>query len=111
METANENMRRDFGHSFEFGMGIHAGRAAVGEVGYQDTRTFTAVGDAVNTASRLQELCKDYGVRLVISDRVAQGAGLDTSALAAHMLAIRGRSSELCIYAIPSPGKLAVSVQ
>ena len=106
METTNESMRRDFGHSMEFGMGIHAGRAAVGEVGYQDTRTFTAVGDAVNTASRLQELCKDYGVRLVISDRVAQGAGLDTSVLAAHMLAIRGRSSELCIYAIPSPGTL-----
>jgi adenylate cyclase len=106
MQSANERMRREFGHTLEFGIGIDAGRAAVGEVGYQETRTFTAVGDPVNTASRLQELCKQFGVRLVMSERVAMGAGLDTSALDAHTIEVRGRSSRMRIYAVASPGTL-----
>lgn len=109
MQTANERLRREFGHELEFGIGIDAGCAAVGEVGYQETRTFTAVGDPVNTASRLQELCKQFGVRLVMSERVAIGAGLDTSALVAHTIEVRGRSSRVRIYAIPSPGTLPPS--
>jgi len=102
MEKENERMRRDFAQSLEFGIGIHAGRAAVGEVGWQQTRTFTAIGDAVNTAARLQELCKSYGVRLVVSQRVLQGAGVDTSHLAKYTVAVRGRAEDLVIYAIAS---------
>jgi len=105
----NERLRREFGHELEFGIGIDAGRAAVGEVGYQETRTFTAVGDPVNTASRLQESCKQFGVRLVMSERVAIGAGLDTSALAEHTLDVRGRSSRTRVFAIPSPSTLPLN--
>jgi adenylate cyclase len=99
MAELNERLRRDFGRALEFGMGIHAGRAAVGSVGYRDTRTLSAVGDAVNTASRLQELTKTYGVRLVISERVARAARLDTSGWQSHRISIRGRSAPLGIYA------------
>jgi adenylate cyclase len=105
MADLNRRLQRDFGRALEFGMGIHAGRAAVGSVGYRDTRTLSAVGDAVNTASRLQELTKTYAVRLVISDRVAQAAKLDTTAWQSHDISIRGRSTPLRIYAISSaPG-------
>ena len=106
MESGNERMRRDFGHSFEFGIGIHAGPAAVGEVGWQETRTFTAVGDTVNTAARLQELCKGYGVRLVVSEQVLQGAKVDALRLARHTISVRGRTEDLVIYAVASPSEL-----
>lgn len=108
IETGNECLRRDFGHSFEFGIGIHAGRAAVGEVGWQETRTFTAVGDAVNTAARLQELCKAYDVRLVASQQVLQSAGIDVSGLTRQTLPIRGRSEGVGVYAIASPAALSL---
>jgi adenylate cyclase len=106
METAKERMRRHFGQSLEFGIGIHAGLAAVGEVGWHQTRTFTAIGDAVNTAARVQELCKSYGVRLVVSQRVLQAAGVDASKLAQHTVSVRGRTEDLVIYAIGSPSDI-----
>lgn len=108
IETGAECLRRDFGHSFEFGIGIHAGRAAVGEVGWQETRTFTAVGDAVNTAARLQELCKAYDVRLVASQQVLQSARIDVSGLTRQTLPIRGRSEGVGVYAIASPAALSL---
>jgi adenylate cyclase len=98
MRQLNARLEREFGHSLGFGIGIHAGRAAVGEVGYRETRTLSAVGDAVNTASRLQELTKEYGVRLVISERV----GLDMASAPSRDLAIRGRRASLRIYPIAS---------
>jgi len=102
MRALNERLAREFGHRLGFGIGIHAGPAALGEVGYRDTRTLSAVGDTVNTASRLQGLTKHYGVPLVISERVALAAGLDVSRLEARQLAIRGRASPLTVYALAS---------
>ena len=102
MGALNERLAREFGHRFGFGIGIHSGPAALGEVGYRDTRTLSAVGDTVNTASRLQDLTKQYGVPLVVSERVALAARLDVSRLEAKELVIRGRASALRIYALAS---------
>lgn len=102
MAALNERLAREFGHRFGFGIGIHSGPAALGEVGYRDTRTLSAVGDTVNTASRLQDLTKQYGVPLVVSERVALAAGLDVARLEAKELVIRGRASALRVYAVPS---------
>jgi len=100
MRALNERLAAEFGQRLRFGIGIHAGPAALGEVGYRDTRTLSAVGDTVNTASRLQELTKQYGVPLVISERVALAAGLDRSGLDAKELVIRGRSTPMTVYAL-----------
>jgi len=108
MVIGNECMQRDFAQSLEFGIGIHAGRAAVGEVGWNQTRTFTAIGDAVNIAARLQELCKSFSVRLVVSERVLQGAAVATANLARHTVAVRGRAEDLVVYAIGSPSDIAL---
>lgn len=102
MRALNERLAREFGHRFGFGIGIHSGPAALGEVGYRDTRTLSAVGDTVNTASRLQELTKHYGVPLVVSERVALAARLDVSRLEPYELVIRGRQSVLRVYAVRS---------
>ncbi|MBA2964366.1 2Fe-2S iron-sulfur cluster binding domain-containing protein [Ramlibacter sp. MAH-25] len=108
LAAGNERLHRDFGQRLEFGIGIHAGRAAVGEVGWQATRTFTAVGDAVNTAARLQELCKAFEVRLVVSEVVLDAAGVDPGGLARQALSIRGRQQELGVYPIGSPATLTL---
>jgi adenylate cyclase len=107
MAGLNEKLQREFGHSFGFGIGIHAGPAAVGEVGYRNTRTLSAVGDAVNTASRLQALTKEYGVPLIVSERVALSAGLDVSQLQPHQLALRGRAAPLAVFAVRSIADIA----
>jgi adenylate cyclase len=102
MREVNQRMWRQFAHTLDFGVGLHAGPAVVGEVGWRETRTVSAVGDTVNTAARLQELTKAYGVRLVLSEVVAEGAGLDVSRLEAHQIEVRGRQAPLAVYALPA---------
>jgi adenylate cyclase len=67
MDAWSEGFEAQFGQRLDFGMGLHAGRAAVGEVGYLETTTFTAIGEVVNTASRLQDHSKMATSRLVVS--------------------------------------------
>ncbi|MBD5560655.1 MAG: adenylate/guanylate cyclase domain-containing protein [Clostridia bacterium] len=43
-----------FGHSVSFGIGVHVGNAASGNIGSPRRMDYTAIGDAVNTAARLE---------------------------------------------------------
>lgn len=103
MRVVNDRLQREFAHRLDHGIGLHAGPAVVGEVGWRDTRTTSAVGDTVNTAARLQELTKTYGVRAVISEVVARGAGLPVAGLTAHDIEVRGRQGKLTVFALPPP--------
>ena len=76
------------------GVGVHTGPAWVGFVGGVDeVRDFTALGDAVNVASRLGS---EAGAgELLLSATTAGSAGLDTAGLTARRLELRGRSEPL----------------
>jgi len=51
-------------------VGVHCGQAIVGEVGFGQDVAFTALGETVNEAHRLQQLARDRGVAAVVSDEV-----------------------------------------
>jgi len=89
------------------GIGIHAGPAVVGRMGYATTTYLTAVGDTVHVAARLEALTKDYGAELVLSEEVATRAGLDVSDHARHELTVRNREAPLAILVAPSAARLA----
>jgi len=55
-----------------FGLALHVGEVAYGNVGARRRLDFTVIGPAVNQASRLQELSKDLGHRVLISRSCAQ---------------------------------------
>jgi len=86
-----------------FLQGIHMGPAIVGEMGYGRAVSLTAIGDAVNTASRLESLTKDFAAELVVSDSVARAADMDLSAFPAHEAVVRGREGTLAVRAVGSP--------
>jgi class 3 adenylate cyclase len=52
-----------------FGVGIHTGPVILGAVGLHERSDFTAIGDAVNVAARLEGLSKDYEVDVVMSEQ------------------------------------------
>ncbi len=93
------------------GIGIHAGSVVVGEMGYAGTRYLTAVGDTVNTASRLEALTKDYGCELVVSEEAIARAGFAAADYPRHELALRNRDAPLRVVVVDNARRLADRVR
>jgi adenylate cyclase len=100
VDALSRELAEELGAPLRIGIGIHAGPAVVGHMGYGVARYLTAVGDTVHVASRLQDLTKTYDCELVISQRVADGAGLDVGALPRHELTVRNRAEPVVIYVV-----------
>jgi len=75
-----------------FGIGLHCGRTVLGEIGFRDHVTFTALGDASNVASRLEGLCKELDCEAVVSEEVLHLGGYRADALPLHEARLRGRT-------------------
>jgi adenylate cyclase len=97
MESLNRALVHDISEPLRIGIGIHTGPAIVGEMGYGSAVSLTAVGDSVNTASRIEGLTKTYGCELVISEAVALRAGIDLGDAPRHEIEIRGRVERLVV--------------
>ena len=102
LDDLNEALSGDLDQPLRIGIGLHAGPAIVGEMGYDRAASLTAIGDTVNTASRLESLTKDFKVELVVSQELVDRAGVDLSAEPMHEVDIRGRQGKLAVRAILS---------
>lgn len=67
-QSTKPYMEAIYGNFFEIGIGIHYGNVVVGTIGARDHKTETAIGDAVNFASRIESANKAAGTNLLISD-------------------------------------------
>jgi len=106
LDEINRLLAADLERPLRIGIGIHAGAAIVGEMGYGAAVSLTAVGDSVNTASRIEALTKDLDCQLVISESVASAAGIAFDGLERHEIAIRGRAEPLRVIGIRDAASL-----
>ena len=109
LDELNRSLAGELPEPLRMGIGIHVGPAIVGEMGYGDAMTLTAVGDAVNTASRLEGLAKTYGAQLVVSDDVAARAGIDLGGFQARETEVRGKREPMRVWVIESTLALPVA--
>jgi adenylate cyclase len=102
LDELNRALASDLPDPLRIGIGIHVGPVIVGEMGYGRARTLTAIGDAVNTSSRLESSTKDFHAQLIVSEEVAMHAGVDLSRFESHEVEVRGRTTALPVRVIPS---------
>jgi adenylate cyclase len=93
----NLSLRAELDFPLRIGIGIHCGPVIVGEMGYGTAAAITAIGDAVNTASRLENLTKTYDCELVVSEETVARAAVDLSEFPRHEIEIRGKREMLAV--------------
>jgi adenylate cyclase len=105
----NQSLATELSEPLRIGIGIHVGPVIVGEMGYGSASAITAIGDTVNTASRLENLTKEYAAELVVSAEVITGAGLVLEAGRQVEIDIRGRQNRLTVAVFDSAHDLPES--
>jgi adenylate cyclase len=106
----NRFLKNDLREPIRFGVGIHGGEVIVGDIGYRDHIVFTALGDAVNVAARLQDMTKTLGCEVIVSDDVRATAGLASDALPRQDVEIRGRSVPINVCVVADAGALSAAM-
>ena len=106
----NQFLSHDLREPIRFGIGIHGGEVIVGDIGYRDHMVFTALGDAVNVAARLQDLTKTLFCEAIISEEVRVTAGLGDNDLLLQEVEIRGRAEPMVVGVVAEANSLAALV-
>ena len=110
VEELNQFLKHDLREPIRFGIGIHGGEVIVGDIGYRDHMVFTALGDAVNVAARLQDMTKSIGCEVILSDEVLATAGLPADALPRQDVEIRGRNEPMSVRIVASSNVLSALI-
>ncbi|MFG6328268.1 MAG: CHASE2 domain-containing protein, partial [Lachnospiraceae bacterium] len=104
-----------YGVEVEFGIGVHCGDAVIGNIGSQNRMEYTAIGDTVNTASRLEGVAEPG--QILITRAVARGAGNRIEISFAGEYSLKGKKKKIAAYEInnikekPAPLKHEKSIE
>jgi adenylate cyclase len=86
------------GLGLEIGVGVATGFAVIGNMGSSTRFDYTAIGDCVNTAARLESATKEVGVDILIGEETAKKCGFELKLL--EPIKVKGKEKPLQIYTI-----------
>ncbi|MEC7761484.1 MAG: adenylate/guanylate cyclase domain-containing protein [Pseudomonadota bacterium] len=93
----------------DVGIGMSTGPCTVGNMGSDTRFDYTALGDTVNLASRLEGLSKNYGLGIIISESVHDSVGDDFAMLELDMVRVKGKTLPVTIFALIGGPELVAS--
>ncbi|NIZ00916.1 adenylate/guanylate cyclase domain-containing protein [Thalassospira lucentensis] len=101
IDALNEHLKSELPHTLRIGIGMHMGKAIVGEMGPPGHENISAIGDTINTAARLEAQTKGHGVPLVISKTLFDHGPIPLPDYAVlHEVALRGKDRSVAYYAL-----------
>ena len=103
----NHQFATELREPIQYGIGINAGDVIVGDIGFRGHTVFTALGNSVNVAARLQDMTKALGCKVVVSEEVCQGANIPLDALTRTQIEIRGHAEPMTVRTEEDPTVLA----
>lgn len=106
LSRMSEDLAAELPGPLRIAIGIHAGPAIAGTMGYGRVLGVTAIGDTVNIASRLESVAKELDASIVISAATARLAGADLSDFELRTVSIRGHSELLTVHVVPQQARL-----
>jgi adenylate cyclase len=104
LPAVNEWMREQgVGAEFKIGIGLNSGPVMAGNLGSQERMEYTAIGDTVNTAARLEGMTKGSGHSLFVADSTRELLSAKDGELTfVDSLDVRGRAEQIRVWA-PAP--------
>lgn len=92
LDEFNHERAAQGGAPLAIGIGLHYGPAVIGYIGSRERNEYSAIGDTVNSASRIEGLTKDAGYPLLLSAAVAQKLGDTAGLVSIGPMAVKGRA-------------------